>query len=151
MPQPLALLGWRPLTTGWQNLYNDRSWPGSCPIRVCGQGSWHSYHEPYGYSPSNKYPTCYLRGDVVIPDGELQGIRLTFVATMALCCMSMAVRLRGTICLWVISVSPPIRHLFTGSRVSHARCLLFTKGRHVLAVEVHNCSAGSSDLFGMLR
>lgn len=138
--------------TGWQNsTYNDRSWPsGPAPLGYAGKDLGIRTTVSYGYSPSNKYPTCYLRGDVVIPDGELQGIRLDFR-----CDDGFVLYVDGREAARYNMPAGDIRFStystsysgdwFEGSLTLDAS--LFTKGRHVLAVEVHNCSAGSSDLF----
>lgn len=138
--------------TGWQKKsYSDTSWrSGYAPLGYAGKDLGIRTTVSYGSSSSNKNPTCYLRTSIVIPDGELQSVRLDYR-----CDDGFVVYVDGREAARYNMPSGEINFntytptyagdWFEGSVNLDAS--LFTKGKHVLAVEVHNCSGTSSDLF----
>ena len=137
---------------GWQKkIYNDNSWPsGEAPLGYANKDLGIHTTISYGASSSNKNPTCYLRTSVIVPEGDLQSVRLDYR-----CDDGFVLYVDGQEMARYNMPSGDIRFstytpTYAGDWFEGSLTLdvsLFKKGRHTLAVELHNCSAGSSDLF----
>ena len=138
--------------TGWQKkTYDDSAWrQGGAPLGYAGKDLGIRTVVSYGSSSSNKYPTCYLRTTVDISESNVQSVRLDYR-----CDDGFVVYVDGREAARYNMPSGEISFStytptyssdwFEGSLTLDAS--LFKKGRHVVAVEVHNCSGSSSDLF----
>lgn len=138
--------------TGWQKIsYDDSAWQqGSAPLGYASKDLGIRTTLSYGPSSSNKYPTCYLRTSFNIPEGNVQGLRLDYR-----CDDGFVLYVDGREVARYNMPDGEIRFstytpAYSGDWDEGSLTLdasLFKKGRHVLAVELHNCSGTSSDLF----
>lgn len=138
-------------TDWYKRAYSDQSWSqGSAPLGYANKDLGIQTTLSYGPSSSDKYPTCYLRTTVVVPEGNVENIRLDYRCDDGFILYvdgREAARYNMPAGEVGFSTYTPTYSgdWFEGSLALDAS--LFTKGRHQLAVEVHNCSGTSSDLF----
>jgi len=142
--------------TGWQSLgYNDDGWAsGGAPLGYfVGGDRYYKTTLSYGYNVNNKYPTYYFRTTVRLDEEPAGNERfvLSFTVDDGMIVYvngHEAVRYNmpaGNVTYSTFSSSYAAGNPDTGTAALDAS--LFHKGENLIAVEVHNHQANSTDIY----